>query len=342
MNERTRVHRVVLIEHDEISRVGLSHLLQKSGNLEIVGEFGQIGDALPKLEDIKPDLVIIRSKFPLVDEVDCTRQVKLTVPEVHILVLAADDHSIFDCLKYGADGYCLMQAPLERLVHAAESVAHGAGWLDPLVAQRVLRNLGTQFLEEQEEMPQSLTRREKEVVALLGQGFSSNDIAAQMVLSTETVNTHIRHAMEKLGLKNRTALAVLAQMENVQADRNGQDPVLVVEDDRVLRDVFVRQLEMLGYRSETAGDGSEAMRLVKQRSYTAIVMDIKLLSVSGLDATKAIREFENHVGRKRTPIVGITSGFCSQEEALAAGMDDLLEKPISMATVSNLLRKISA
>jgi DNA-binding NarL/FixJ family response regulator len=172
MNNRRQVHRVALIEHDEISRVGLSHLLQKSGHLQIAGEFSQLTDALRELGSIKPDLVVIRSKFPLVDEVESTRQVKATVPQAHILVLAADDASVFDCLKAGADGYCLMQAPLERLVHAAESVAHGAGWLDPVVAQRVLRNLGMQIMEEQDESPMSLTRREREVVALLGQGLS--------------------------------------------------------------------------------------------------------------------------------------------------------------------------
>jgi DNA-binding NarL/FixJ family response regulator len=340
MSERSPAHTVVLLEYDEISRIGLSHLLTQSGSLTMVGEAATLDLGLPLIRDRIPDLVVIRSKFPILDEIEASRQIKAECPTTHILVLAADDRTVFDCLAAGADGYCLLEAPLGRLMHAAESVAHGAGWLDPSVADRVLRGLGTELLDRQEKVASPLTPREMQVVVLLGKGMSSADIAAHMVLSPETVNSHIRHSMEKLGLKNRTALAVLAHMEKVSAKRGGEEPVLVVEDDQVLREIFVRQLQLLGYRCDTAGDGAEAMRQVKQRRYKAIVMDVKLPVVGGLEATRAIREYEQTGGVSRSRIIGITSGFCTHEEAVAAGMDELLEKPISMAMVSNLLRKL--
>jgi CheY-like chemotaxis protein len=116
--------------------------------------------------------------------------------------------------------------------------------------------------------------------------------------------------------------------------------VLVVEDDFVLRELFIRHLGMLGYSVELAADGSEAVRMVQDVSYSAIIMDIKLLQMDGLEATRRIRQYEQGEKRQPSMIVGITSGFCTRKQALEAGMDEFIEKPVFFDRLRKILERL--
>jgi CheY-like chemotaxis protein len=126
--------------------------------------------------------------------------------------------------------------------------------------------------------------------------------------------------------KDKRALSIVKDLAKPKDVEKEPDPILVVEDNEVLRKLFITQLQVLKLSGEEAANGQEAVEAVKKRQYGFILMDVSMPVLDGLDATKIIRQFEKENGRKRTPIIAVT-GISDRSTCITSGMDDFMNKP---------------
>ena len=224
---------VLIVDDQEIVRVGLKVVLEKQvpglSNIEVTGVAIDGLDALEKLETLKPDVVVMDIGLPFVDGVETTRKVKSKNENTKVVMLTShrDDRHIFAALAAGADGYCLKETSGEQLCFAVRSVYEGAAWLDPLIARKLLSasvsslkaldasGLKEQGTKEGKKDIESLSSREIDVLRLVTDGLTNQEIAEKLVLSVETIKTHMRHIMEKLRVSDRTQAAVKAMREGL-------------------------------------------------------------------------------------------------------------------------------
>ncbi len=224
---------VLIVDDQEIVRVGLKVVLEKQvpglSNIEVIGVAIDGLDALEKLETQKPDVVVMDIGLPFMDGVETTRKVKSKNENIKVVMLTShrDDRHIFAALAAGADGYCLKETSGEQLCFAVRSVYEGAAWLDPLIARKLpsasLSNLKaldasaikSQDTKEGKKDIESLSSRELDVLRLVTDGLTNQEIAEKLVLSVETIKTHMRHIMEKLRVSDRTQAAVKAMREGL-------------------------------------------------------------------------------------------------------------------------------
>jgi len=189
--------RVLLLDDQELIRAGLRGILRPSHGFEIVGELGDGSRVVEETRRLRPDVVVMDIRMPLVDGVTATRILRESPDAAPVLVLTTfeDDEVLAGALRAGAAGFLLKGVPAEDLQRAVREVAGGGSWLDPAVTGRVLA---------------TLTPREREVLALIGTGRSNAEIAAELVLGEGTVKTHIGHVFAKLQLRDRAAAVVFA------------------------------------------------------------------------------------------------------------------------------------
>ena len=214
---------VFLAEDSTFMRVGLTHILDNCEGLRVVGCAQSGPAAVEGILATRPDIVLMDISLPVFDGIEATARVKAEFPETQIIMLTEhkDRQRIFSSLKAGASGYCLKSTAGRQLTLAVKTVALGAVWLDSAVASDVLQTLaaGGQEQAAQPALPfpgkAELSNREKEVLRLLTDGCSNPEIADKLVLSIETVKTHIRHIFEKLEVEDRTHAAVLAVRHNL-------------------------------------------------------------------------------------------------------------------------------
>ncbi len=224
---------VLIVDDQEIVRVGLKVVLEKQvpglSNIEVIGVAADGLDALEKLETLNPDVVVMDIGLPFMDGVETTRKVKTKNENIRVVMLTShrDERHIFAALAAGADGYCLKETSGEQLCFAVRSVYDGAAWLDPLIARKLLSAslsnlkaldasaIKSQDAKEGKKDIESLSSRELDVLRLVTDGLTNQEIAEKLVLSVETVKTHMRHIMEKLRVSDRTQAAVKAMREGL-------------------------------------------------------------------------------------------------------------------------------
>lgn len=206
---------ILLVEDQQITRLGLRLVLEKSSDLTIVDEAHNGQVAVAKALELHPQVVLMDIGLPDINGIDAARQIKIAVPETRILMLTGHDHDddVFAALAAGADGYCTKDAEGEQIAMAVRAVSCGVAWLHPAIAKRVLqackpdtsasvaRNAREKF---------ALSAREFEVLGLIVEGLSNQEMANRLILSQETVKTHVRHILEKLVVADRTQAAVFA------------------------------------------------------------------------------------------------------------------------------------
>jgi DNA-binding NarL/FixJ family response regulator len=206
--------RVLVVDDQELVRAGLRGILRSEFGFEVVGECGNGGEVIGAVETLTPDVVLMDVRMPLVDGVRATEELRRRggSPPVLALTTFDDDEVLAGVLRAGASGFVLKGVPAEDLHHAVRVIAGGGAWLDPAVTGRVLavyrsaappragRDLGLD----------ALTGREREVLALIGQGRTNAEIAAELFVSEGTVKTHINHLFTKLQLRDRAAAVVFA------------------------------------------------------------------------------------------------------------------------------------
>lgn len=206
----------LLVEDHEITRLGLKMALERVGEVSIVAEAADGKSAVNKAMDLRPDLILMDIGLPGIDGLEATRQIKESLSAKIMLFTSHDnEEDIMAGLSAGADAYCLKGITPNQLGNAIRAVMDGAVWLDPGIAKRVLDqavNKGTpkQTSEQKQSNVFGLSERESQVLGLVVDGLSNQEIADRLFLSQDTVKTHLRHVMEKLRVSDRTQAAVKA------------------------------------------------------------------------------------------------------------------------------------
>jgi DNA-binding NarL/FixJ family response regulator len=206
--------RVLVVDDQELVRAGLRGILRTEFGFNIVGECANGGEAIATAESLAPDVVLMDVRMPLVDGVQATRELRRREGSPPVLALTTfdDDEVLAGVLRAGAAGFILKGVPAEDLHRAVRVVAGGGAWLDPAVTGRVLATYRSAPPPRAGRDPalDALTSREREVLALIGQGKTNTEIAAGLSVSDGTVKTHINHLFTKLQLRDRAAAVVFA------------------------------------------------------------------------------------------------------------------------------------
>jgi NarL family two-component system response regulator LiaR len=213
----TNTIETILVEDHEITRLGLRKALEHMSEISVVAEVGDGMLAVSKIEELKPDLVLMDIGLPGLDGIEATRRIKETM-SVKVIMLTSheNEEDIFAALAAGADAYCLKGISPDQLGNAIRSVMEGAVWLDPGIAKCVLGQALSspprKRCETEAEVENSfgLSDRERQVLNLVVDGLTNQAIAKELYLSPDTVKTHLRHVMEKLKVSDRTQAAVKA------------------------------------------------------------------------------------------------------------------------------------
>jgi len=204
-----KIHVLVADDHT-IVREGVSLLLQSEPDFEVVGEARNGREAVDKTLQLRPDVVLMDIAMPEINGLDATKQIKAARSEAHVLVLTVheSDEYFFQALQAGASGYVLKGATSAELVAAVRAVYSGGIYLHPTVAEKLVADYLKRDSSQtsQHDRYGSLTPREKEVLILIAEGATNQEIASKLVLSTSTVQTHRANIMEKLNLHNRAEL----------------------------------------------------------------------------------------------------------------------------------------
>ncbi len=205
--------RVLVVDDQELVRAGLRGILRERYGFDIVGECPDGSDVAASVQRLRPDIVLMDVRMPVVDGVAATEAVRrlADAPPVLVLTTFDDDEILAAALRAGASGFLLKGVPAEDLQRAVRTVADGGAWLDPAVTGRVLSTYrAAPTAAATDERLDVLTAREREVLALVGQGMSNAEIAADLVLGEGTVKTHVNHVFTKLDLRDRAAAVVVA------------------------------------------------------------------------------------------------------------------------------------
>jgi two-component system, NarL family, response regulator LiaR len=202
--------RVLIVDDHVIVREGLRTLLQRISGIELVGEAADGEEAVRQTLALWPDVVLLDLRMPRKDGVAAIKELRAASLEVRILVLTSydDDDSVFSAIKAGAHGYLLKDSHPEQLVQAIRDVQSGASALHPSIARKVLLEINRP--PDLPPVEQPLTERELEVLQLVAQGLSNQDIARRLVIGERTVATHVRNILSKLHLASRTQAALYA------------------------------------------------------------------------------------------------------------------------------------
>jgi two-component system, NarL family, response regulator len=210
--------RILLVEDDELFRLGLRVRLQQEADLEIVAETDDGETAIELAMTLGIDVVLLDVGLPGLGGIETCIQLRARCPQLPVLVLTSHNQSalIARLIAAGAQGYCLKGIGAETLVLALRSVVAGASWWDRAATQMIQQGMG-QFRPEVEEK-QHLTQREREVLTLIAAGRSNPEIATALYIAPGTVRVHVHGILHKLGVENR-AQAVVVALRNQLIDR---------------------------------------------------------------------------------------------------------------------------
>ncbi len=203
--------KILIVEDDPLMQLGLEQALGAHDRFEIIGRVDNGYGAVQQASLLDPDLIIMDIGLPGLDGIEATKQIKQKSPNIHIVVLTSHTlpTEIIAALASGADAYCVKGATLERLIMAIAAAQDGATYLDPQIARVVVENLKPPAPEAHSNVS-SLSEREIDVLKLIVEGKSNQEIAQTLYLSTNTIKTHVRGIMNKLSVDDRVQAAVIA------------------------------------------------------------------------------------------------------------------------------------
>lgn len=220
--------KVLIADDQELIRQSLKIVLGTDSEIEITDSVGDGTDVLKSLEKNVPDVILMDIRMPKMDGTVCTKEVKKKYPDVKIIILTTfdDDDFIYSALKYGASGYILKGISMEGLKQAIMTVHRGGSMINPDIATKVVRLFSQMAqsdfaIEVDEKGSDELTKSEKIIIQRVGQGLSNKEIAGKLYLSEGTVRNNISRILSKLGLRDRTQLAIWAVQTGIMLKNFG-------------------------------------------------------------------------------------------------------------------------
>ncbi|MFJ8475058.1 response regulator [Kitasatospora sp. NPDC094011] len=209
--------RVFLLDDHEVVRRGVHDLLSVEDDIEIVGEAGTAAEALTRIPAVHPDVAVLDVRLPDGNGVEVCREIRSRLPEIKCLMLTSfsDDEALFDSIMAGASGYVLKAIRGTDLITAVRDVAAGRSLLDPVATSRVLARLRDGGEKEDERLAQ-LTKQERRILDLIGEGMTNRQIGNALHLAEKTVKNYVSSLLAKMGMERRTQAA--AYVARHQAD----------------------------------------------------------------------------------------------------------------------------
>jgi DNA-binding NarL/FixJ family response regulator len=201
--------RILVVDDHEVVRLGLRTLLGQVPHLEIVGEAGTAATAVTETERLKPHVVLLDIRLPDASGFDACRQIQRLPGDTRVLILTsvATDETVFEAIAAGADGYLLKEIDSAGLLSAIEKVASGQSILDPAVTGRVISKMRQGAEPESKSRINLLSAQERRVLALVAEGKTNKEIAADMGLSDKTVKNYLSNLLDKLQMSRRAQAA---------------------------------------------------------------------------------------------------------------------------------------
>ncbi len=213
--------RILLADDHTILRAGLKMMLNAQPDMEVVGEAQDGRQALQEAQRLQPDIILMDITMPDMNGIEATKQLKKELPDVKVLILTMHEHEeyVFQALRAGASGYMLKEAADTDLISALRIIQSGQFYLSP-AAQSVMVGDYLQRVRtgEEKDSYSSLTEREREILKLVAEGYTNNQIAERLVISPKTVDTHRTHIMDKLNLHSRAELVKYAMRRGLLED----------------------------------------------------------------------------------------------------------------------------
>ncbi len=209
---------VLIVDDHAVVRQGVRAALEAREAFTVVGEAESGAEAVRRVADVVPDVVLMDLLMPDIDGVEATRQIKRLSPRTQVVVLTShhDDEHIFPALRAGAISYLLKSVKMDELAEAVRRAAQGEATLHPRVAARVIHELQGAKRDQEALNPfTELTDRELEILKLLATGMTNHEITTHLVISEHTVKGHVSNILSKLHLGDRTQAAVFAWREGV-------------------------------------------------------------------------------------------------------------------------------
>jgi DNA-binding NarL/FixJ family response regulator len=208
--------KILIADDQALFREALRTLISLQPDFEVVGEAANGAEACALVQSLNPAVVLMDLQMPVVDGVTATRRLHAEQPNCRVIALTTfdDDESVFECLRAGAVGYLLKDAPSESLFSAIRAAAHGESFLQPSVTTRVLAEftrLSDPPKTNHAELIEPLSEREREILRLVGQGASNREIADQLFITEGTVKNHVSNILSKLDVRDRTQAALKAR-----------------------------------------------------------------------------------------------------------------------------------
>ncbi|MFH9352839.1 response regulator [Kitasatospora sp. NPDC017646] len=204
--------KVFLLDDHEVVRRGVHDLLDAEPGFTVVGEASTVAQALTRVPALRPDVAVLDMRLPDGDGVTVCRELRSRMPELACLILTSfdDEEALLDSIMAGAAGYVLKQISGTDLVSAVRTVASGQSMLDPGAATRLMARLRGEAATQQPSDAPQLTDREREILALVGEGLTNRQIGQRLYLAEKTVKNHISRLLAKLGVERRVQAAIIA------------------------------------------------------------------------------------------------------------------------------------
>jgi DNA-binding NarL/FixJ family response regulator len=206
--------RILVADDQALVRGGFRMILEAQDDIEVVAEAEDGVQAVGQTRELRPDVVLMDVRMPILDGIAATRQIVGEDADARVLVLTTFDRDeiVYEALKAGASGFLLKSVPPAKLADAVHTVAAGEALLAPSVTRRLVEQFVRRPPPGQAVPPEvtALTDREREVLQLIARGHSNSEIAARLVVSEATVKTHVNHVFSKLDLRDRIQAVVLA------------------------------------------------------------------------------------------------------------------------------------
>lgn len=213
--------KVLLVDDQELIRIGLQRILDSEDDLEIVGEAADGAAALAFLEHERVDVVVMDIRMRGMNGIEATLRIRDNDgPPVLVLTTFDDDEILWGAIDAGAAGFILKEAPANDLIRATRTVAEGGSWLDPIVTPRVLAHHRAHVLPAAREAGRvaELTDRENDVLMAMARGLSNTEIADELIVGVATVKSHVGSIFSKLGVRDRAGAIVYAYQNGLHPE----------------------------------------------------------------------------------------------------------------------------
>lgn len=215
--------KILIIDSNILFREGLSNLLQREQGIQVVGEAGSIAEAMQKAKELEPNVALVDSELPDMDDFNGIRMLRATCPQMQVVLLSAQESEdlLIYAVRNGARGYMTKNNPLSKFMACIRAIERGEAVIPRAMVGRLLDELSRLYSPNEQEGLGMLTPREMEVLRELGRGRSNRQIAEHLYIAENTVKVHVHNILEKLNLRNRRQAARFARGQGMVAASRG-------------------------------------------------------------------------------------------------------------------------